>query len=1209
MSEMLEGDSSSKNFRNAMMQCVSSYFKIYSPLRHQIETYNYFIECQIPQIIEEYKSLIVDSENKKIRHCLEFTHMRMTKPQITESDGSVRNIGPKEIIDRKLTYDAKILINITHKIFNRNECVEGDPQSNNGTLTHSQTFQQVELCTIPVMVGSKFCHTQDRSAYLYQHCPSDVLGYFIINGNEKTIVAQERLRPNYAYVSFIKRCGKTFYQCEIRSWNETKLRSTSTLYISLTQPKKREDHIEIKFSVPFIENVPISLINIFKLLDITDISIIQKYLLGNDEYSKILEPIIRSMLMDETTGKETSETSEGKTNEMETTERSEREGKTNEMNANETDQLYEWIGAKATKQKLLSSEKRKKAIIHIFNNEFLPHIGLGDPSKDLNKRKAIYISYAVRKLLLVSQGYLPPDDRDHYVNKRLHCTGILMAYQFRQLLIQYIKSVTLTMQKAIKQEVWIDAVDATNPKLITAGFKYAMSRGKWGLAKGGSTQDGVVQVLVRMNPQSTIGHGRRINTPLNRDGKIPKPRQLNVSHRGIICNIETPEGESCGLLKNLALLTHVRLGSTSKIFINLLTGFKGVSDIIHSGGGKDPLELFNKVWIFINGNPLLLTDDPETLVEELRYRRRNDDIPFDTSIIYNSKLKHIWIYSDMGCCVRPVMLCNKIADFWKIYNQYQYDPYLWMQLRRNHIIDYIDKEEEEYNTTIANTMKDLSRFYTHIELDPTFIMGISALTIPFPDHNQAPRNIYGTTMARQSIGVPSTRHHKAFDTAAHVLDRIERPLVSTQTAGLTPYYELPSGQNIILAIMSMTFNQEDSLIVNKRSIDNGLFRSVAYRSYLSEERVNGSEREEFGVPNAPNNPPNNNHSAVTQMQNANYNKLNEYGFMDIGTKIEAGDAIIGKIMNIPTFGKQRNKKEISKIDKSIILHPNEPTVMDKILITSGREGNTIIRCKTRSIRIPEIGDKFSNTSGQKGTVGIILPPEDMPFSSKDGLIPDFIINPHCIPSRMTIGLLMEMALGKVCAAAGYRGNATAFNEDFTVDDIGEQLHSYGFERYGSECMIDGRTGKMYKARIYIGIAYYYKLRHMVIDKMHARFTGPHQFLTRQPVEGRSRSGGLKFGEMEHDSLVAHGASKFLQDRLCTASDAYIAYICNQCGFFAAPPHQNNPNSIISNLLQNGAFCHSCGTGEYIKQVTIPYAYKLLHQEFLGCQLGLKHYVT
>jgi len=1152
----------SQPFRDAIMETVSSYFLLYSPLRHQLETFNYFIEYQLPQIVKEYQTLIVESENGNQKHVIEFTHVRMTKPQIVENNGSVRNLGPKEAIDRKLTYDAKVLVDMTHNIYKGTE-----------TLVHTQKSQQVELCTIPVMVGCKFCHSQDRSSLLSQQCPVDVLGYFIVNGNEKTVVAQERLRPNYAYVSLLKRSGKTFYQCEIRSWNENKLRSTSTLYITLNRQKNREDCTEVKFSVPFIENVPIPLIRIYELLGTTDLAMIKQLLLGCDEFTPLLEPIVHTILV---------------------------------TNAPEPiANIYEWIGNKATKQKLLPADKKKKAIIHIFNNEFLPHIGLwgspcgspcGSPSNSLNWRKTLYISYAVRKLLLVSLGAIPPDDRDHYINKRLHCTGVLMAYQFRQLLIQYMKNLSLALQKAAGKGVWVEAADLANPKLITSGFKYAMSTGKWGMAKGSSTQDGVAQVLIRMNPQSMLGHGRRINTPLNRDGKIPKPRQLNPSHRGIICNVETPEGESCGLLKNLALLTHVRLGSPSSQLVNLILKHSHVSDILTIEIGR----LFKEVWIFVNGTPIGWATEcnAEILIDELRSYRRNDDIPFDTSIVFDRKLKYIWLYTDMGCCLRPVILANQVSRFWEVYHAERFNPYLWSGLKSAHVIDYIDKEEEEYNTTVANTIDEIEvGVHTHVELDPTFMMGIPALTIPFPDHNQAPRNIYGTIMAKQSIGIPSLRHVESFDTAAHVLEHIERPLVSTQTAHVTRYYDLPSGQNIIVAIMSMVFNQEDSLVVNRRSIDNGLFRSVAYRSYIAEERVNGAEREEFGIPER---------VKTTQMQNANYKKLNEYGFMEPGTKVEPGDVVIGKVMHIPAFGR-RTRKETTQIDKSVILHPNEATVLDRVMMTTGRDGNTIIRCKTRSIRIPEIGDKFSNTSGQKGTVGIILPPEDMPFTN-DGLIPDVIINPHCIPSRMTIGLLMEMALGMVSAMRGCRGDGTAFN-GVTVEQIGDELHRYGFARHGSTTMYDGRTGKRFESEIFIGPAYYYKLRHMVVDKLHARHTGPRQILTQQPVEGRSRGGGLKLGEMERDSLIAHGASSFLRDRLCVASDGYTAYICNRCGWFAQPPHPKIQDSIISNLLPSGVFCHSCGTDEHVKAVTIPYAYKLLTQELLGCQLGLKHHTS
>jgi DNA-directed RNA polymerase II subunit RPB2 len=338
------------------------------------------------------------------------------------------------------------------------------------------------------------------------------------------------------------------------------------------------------------------------------------------------------------------------------------------------------------------------------------------------------------------------------------------------------------------------------------------------------------------------------------------------------------------------------------------------------------------------------------------------------------------------------------------------------------------------------------------------------------------------------------------------------------------------------------------------------------------------------------------------MQNGNYSKLNDEGFMPPGTTIDPGDAIIGKIMVTNALGK-RDRKETVQRDRSVLLYPNEPTVLDKVLVTLNKDGDKIYKCRTRATRIPQTGDKFSSTCGQKGTIGAIFNQEDMPFNEM-GITPDCVINPHAIPSRMTIGLLLEMLLGKAACLEGQIGNGTAFR-NITAQNIGEVLVQHGYQSKGHEVMYDGRTGAMLKGTVFMGVAYYQRLKHMVVEKVHARNQGPVQILTRQPVEGRSRNGGLRFGEMERDTGIAHGASRFLQDRLCFSSDAFTLFVCNTCGMLAQNPQPEKKHEIFVGMLKDGPYCQNCLSHENIQKTIVPYAFKLLKQELEACHFGMR----
>tara|TARA_B110000495_G_C22981896_1_gene577262 strand:- start:111 stop:1568 length:1458 start_codon:yes stop_codon:yes gene_type:complete len=472
---------------------------------------------------------------------------------------------------------------------------------------------------------------------------------------------------------------------------------------------------------------------------------------------------------------------------------------------------------------------------------------------------------------------------------------------------------------------------------------------------------------------------------------------------------------------------------------------------------------------------------------------------------------------------------------------------------------------------------------THAEIHPSLILGALASCIPFPHHNQSPRNTYQSAMGKQAVGVHCTNYNKRYDTFSHVLSSPQRPLIETKMMKYLNADKLPNGINVVVAIATYGgYNQEDSIIFNKSSIDRGLFSSTFYRTYKEEEKKNqlSGEEEKFCRPDK---------ERLLFPKPCNYSKINDEGFVDENKFVGDNDILIGKV--IPFKG----NKDFDYKDSSISLRRNESGFVDKNHITTNGDGYKICKTRIRSFRKPEIGDKFSSRHGQKGTIGMIYPAEDMPFTSS-GIIPDIIINPHAIPSRMTIAQLIECILGKVCCETGNIGDGTAFNQ-VSVKEVTNMLLKAGHEKNGNEILYNGFTGEQIKTQIFMGPTYYQRLKHMSGDKIHSRATGPIVTMTRQPAEGRSSHGGLRFGEMERDCMIAHGTSNFLKERMMDVSDKYHVFICCGCNM----PAIANPDDNIYE-------CKNCNNYKHFKKVELPYSCKLLMQE-LQCMNIAPRFIT
>ncbi|MCX8198350.1 MAG: DNA-directed RNA polymerase subunit B [Candidatus Micrarchaeota archaeon] len=585
-----------------------------------------------------------------------------------------------------------------------------------------------------------------------------------------------------------------------------------------------------------------------------------------------------------------------------------------------------------------------------------------------------------------------------------------------------------------------------------------------------------------------------------------------------------------------------------------------------------------KTSVYLNGRLIGFHENGEALVAELRARRRMGSISPEVNFHYNKKTNDLFINADSGRSRRPYIVVEN--------GQSRLTPVLLEQLKRGEItwrslvklgvIEYLDAEEEE-EAYIALKESDITPEHTHLEIDPVSIFGVTVSILPYPEYNSSPRITMACAMAKQSLGTYSVNFNMRNDSRAHILYYPQQPLVQTQPYRLLGFAERAAGQNFIVAITSSYgYNIGDAVVMNKNAIDRGLGRSVFFKSHETEERrYPGGQKDTFEIP-----PPTTN----GYREEKAYRFLGEDGIISPECEVEAKDVLVGKtspprfLEEITVFGVIEEKKR----ESSLVLKSGEGGIVDSVMLTDSLAGTKMVKVRVRSIKIPEIGDKFASRHGQKGVIGLLRPQEDMPFTAS-GICPDLIINPHAIPSRMTVGHLLEMLGGKAACYSGKFVDGTAFTGD-REEDIRKIMKEYGFDEFGEEILYDGISGQAIKSKIFIGVIYYQKLHHLVSNKMHVRSRGPVQLLTHQPTEGRSREGGLRFGEMERDCLIGYGASMLIKERLLDESDKTTMQVCENCGSIGYHDH-----------VKNRDVCPLCENGK-LSPVEMSYAFKLLLDE-------------
>jgi DNA-directed RNA polymerase II subunit RPB2 len=1089
---------------------IHEYIKRNGIVHHQIASFNQFIDEGIQKIINEENTITIKTDNNTV-YKYTFGEVYVTKPCIIDENRIFRKTTPIEARFKDFTYEGNILVDI-----------HIDVLTDDNVIVDSEIIRKFQLTKMPIMLGCNRCTLVDKlitptQLTLNSQVYNDNYGEcFFEPGGYFIIKGKERVlisqeRANYNTVI------SSFADDENSVYSEIRSISYETGHSALTECILLNGGNSFVFIIPYInQKIPIGII--FQIMGIANEQLLD--LLCPNYLMDTMDPLIKikwkRMIINAI-----------------------KETKFIETREETIDYLTQFI--------LHTTDNPKAYVTQVLECEIFPHFGCSPKKKDY----VWMLSYIVIHTMMVYFKIITPDNKDHLVNKRIECAGTLLHDLFRTSFKRFVRSLVPYLQKYQKIQHVIQRVNN-----IYKDIRYCFLTGNWGLQKNNYVKTGVSQIFSRLSYIASLSHLRRLNMHIGKEVKNSELRQIHQSSIFYIDPAETPEGVSVGIVKNLALTASITTYVCTISVRHVLEQLDNLTTDIHD------------VPILLNNVKVAHTNNPLQVIKDLRNLRCKKVINYQVSISFNLSLRMIQVWSDRGRYIRPLFVLPNAMN--KVLLS---KCKTWYDYLDNDIVRFLDPNELEMSV-VAMTIPEITKECNYLELHPACMLGVVGNTIPFPDHNQAPRVCYYSSMAKQTMGNFATNLPVRIDTTVHSLDYIQEPLVSTRIARMLNNSIMASGVNCIMAISNYTgLNQEDCVIVNKNAIERGLFISHTFRTVtIDEKRTDSYTSFVTCVP-----------PAEYMEAKYNYHKLDANGIVRKGLYVEPNDVLVGRLVK----KNARNKETF--FDASVVVNMKEEGIVDDIFIVSSPDGYRIIKIRIRALKFPELGDKVAQVSGQKGTIGLVCPHEDMPFTA-EGIVPDIIVNSHAIPSRMTISMLLETVLGKACLMEGEYGDATPFSSSSTnvVDKLCERLEAVGFDKSGYETMYNGMTGERFKSQIFIGPTFYHKLKHMVSDKIYARGFGQVQMLTCQPTVGRSKQGALRIGEMERDCIIGQGCTAMLVDRLYEASDPYSVYVCSQCG-------------QIANKID---FCEPCGNTEIV-QVKTPYAFKLLQKMLLALNIKMR----
>ena len=1106
-----------------MKELIDAYFKEKSLVEHQIKSFDDFVTNRIQRIVD---SITIGEESGPgmVKPEVEDYEIALGKasidtPTAIEADGTEKAIYPMEARIRNLTYHSNVWLEFILY---------------KGGIEISR--DKLQIGKLPIMVRSSYCSLKKENMEKVMQAKfsdeeyrenlikagediSESGGYLIVGGTERVLISLEDLAPNRVLVEYTSKYGRSVETAKVFSQHEG--------YRALISIELRKDGV-LAITLPTVAG-DLPLVVLLKAL-------------GLESDEEIVNNLISDLTMERYAFANIEESAQ-------------------EHLVINRDDAINYLGKKIAGGQ--AKEYRLNRVNNLLDRVLLPHLGTNTEDR---LKKAIFLARMGEAVLALAMKKRQPDDKDHYANKRIRLAGDLMEEEFRIALTNLLKDMKYEFERATsrreREKVKPRLGTYIKPDIFIQRIERALATGNWA-----GERTGISQLLDRTSNISMLSHLRRVMSPLVRSQPHFEARDLHSTQWGRLCPNETPEGPNCGLIKNLALCVEITKGINEK----------EVEKILFSNGVKEVKRGELGARVYLNGNLMGLHESPKIFVAKIRNLRKKGKIPNEINVRYNEIENEVVVNCDSGRARRPLIILNngRHGITPEILEKVKSGELSWSDLVKQGLIEYMDAEEEE-DIYIAINEEEIKEGHTHMEVDPMTILGVVAGMIPYPEHNSSSRNTIGSAMIKQSLGLSGSNYRIRPDTTTYLLHYPQAPIVQTHQMKYAHALDRPAGQNFVVAVLSQSgYNMEDAIILNKSSIERGLGRTTVFATYETErKRYMGGQKDRFEIP-----PP----ETRGVRPQAVYKNLDENGIISPEIVVGSDDILVGKT------SPSRFLEEVSellapqkRIESSLRVKHGARGVVDRVILTLSSDNSMLVRIRLRDERIPELGDKFASRHGQKGVVGLLMPQEDMPFD-EFGIVPDLIVNPHSVPSRMTVGHILEALGGKKSAMTGQFTDATISSGE-KEEEIRKELKEYGFRPDGKEVFYNGKTGEMYEVDLFAGVIYYEKLYHMVADKMHARARGPVQILTRQPTEGRAREGGLRFGEMERDCLIGHGAALVIKDRLLDNSDLVVEYVCNKCGHVA----MMDKNGVLR--------CSLCGDSTEIYPVETSYAFKLLIDE-------------